>query len=284
MRSCRRRVGRKLHGFVRILRMATGLGSLAPTAPARLRIVGLCLLMSVGRHTRDRPQDVGIEIEVGHRSFRFLVADRSELEALYEVVVEDEYRLPRDLDPHVIVDLGSHVGSSVVAFKAAYPAARILAVEPDPRTFARLRRNISSFTDVACVNAAVAAVTGTRTLYRQEGQSWASSLLPSANARAAVDVEVLTLDEVLARHEISKIDILKFDVEGAEWELFPFFAGMKTVEYLLGEVHFTPEHHAFDAVLRLLDGFEVEIVREDKYGGIIKARRRALAGQGRPVP
>jgi FkbM family methyltransferase len=201
------------------------------------------------------------------------ISDRSELEAVYEVLIEDEYALPGDRRPTAILDLGSHIGSSVVAFKLAYPDANVVAVEPDPHSFSLLTRNVASFSGVTCLNVAVGEENGRGPLYKAEGTSWATSLLPFRGGAAGPVVEICTLDEILARAGIAGVELVKFDIEGSEWSIFGALSRLTSAALLVGEIHFTESARDFDAVRRALPAFELEILHADKYGGLVHAWR-----------
>jgi FkbM family methyltransferase len=219
--------------------------------------------------------EIQLPLQVAKRPLRFVVGDPSELEALYEVLVEDEYELPQGLEPGVILDLGSHIGASVVALKLAYPNSNVVAIEPDPRSFARLTRNVANFSDVTCLNVAVGPEPNWQPLYRQAGESWASSLLPiGRRGELGPRIEVCTVDDILSRAQVSEVTLVKFDIESSEWDIFPSLARLPTVDLLVGEIHFTgPGRCDFDAVERALPGFELKILRADKYGGVVHAWR-----------
>jgi hypothetical protein len=54
-----------------------------------------------------------------------------------EIFAKASYLFHSDTDRPLIFDCGSNIGMSVLFFKKLYPAARITAFEPDPRTYAR---------------------------------------------------------------------------------------------------------------------------------------------------
>ena len=249
------------------------LSALAPNRRARLEILAALPSLAIARRA-GRCKEKQLALELGKRPLRLVVGDPSELAALHEVVVEDEYELPPGLEPGVILDLGSHIGASVIALKRAYPDARVVAVEPDPRSFARLTRNVAGFSDVACLNVAVGPETSWQPLYRQAGESWGSSLRPFGRGEKGPLVEVCTVRDVVARGQIADVRLVKFDIEGSEWDIFPSLADLPMVDLLLGEIHFTRGGpRDFKAVERALPEFELKILRADKYGGVIHARR-----------
>lgn len=254
------------------------LSALAPNWRARLKILGALPILAVARHVGSGTE-MQFPLQVAWPPPRISVGDPSELEALYEVIVGDEYELLRSFDPGVILDLGSHVGASVIALKLAYPNAPIVAVEPDPVSFARLTRNIAEFPDVTCLNVAVGPEASRQRLYRQRGESWGSSLLPTGRADEGPEVEVCTVHEILTRAQVSGVRLVKFDIESSEWDIFPSLVRLPTVELLLGEIHFTrPGRNDFDAAQRALPGFELKILHGHKYGGVVQAWRSMHRG------
>jgi FkbM family methyltransferase len=63
--------------------------------------------------------------------------------------VDTLHHLPPEIDPpldHIAV-LGANIGLLLIDFAARYPAARLLAVEPDPENAALARRNVAPLGD-----------------------------------------------------------------------------------------------------------------------------------------
>jgi len=79
---------------------------------------------------------------------RITVADRTELLAMRDVLLNEEYAVELDRPPKVIVDAGANVGLASIFFSALWPEARIVAVEADPSTFRRLKENTASLRNV----------------------------------------------------------------------------------------------------------------------------------------
>ena len=62
-----------------------------------------------------------------------------------EVLLEQIYRFVARRANPFIIDCGANIGLSVIYFKHLYPAARIIAFEPDPQNFAALQHNVQAF-------------------------------------------------------------------------------------------------------------------------------------------
>ncbi len=68
-----------------------------------------------------------------------------------------EYYLPDAVRPEVILDVGSHIGTSILYFHDRFPAARIIGFEPHPETFALLQRNVAHLPNVSVFNCGLGA-------------------------------------------------------------------------------------------------------------------------------
>ncbi len=125
-----------------------------------------------------------------------------------------------------IVDIGSHIGISVLYFKYIYPHSRILAFEPNPHSFDILNENIhrNGLEDIKTVNKAVSSKTGSTVLHidaTSNGWESNSSLMEGSwNGREStkgISIESTTLDSYLKGIEC--INMLKIDTEGSELDI-----------------------------------------------------------------
>lgn len=150
---------------------------------------------------------------------RLAFSERSELVALEEILCDREYDLPLGYSPLTIIDAGANVGASVLWFAARFPSARIIALEPDPRTFRKLVVTVSGVGGVDVVAAALAGSSGSASLFQAE-QTWASRIV-GAETTGTVTVETLSIRAVMDRFGLERVDLVKLDIEGMEWEVLP---------------------------------------------------------------
>lgn len=165
------------------------------------------------------------------------VSEFNDLHVIREAFGDGVYELPDALRPATILDFGAHLGASVLWFHRRYPDARIYAVEPDRRSFRKLQRNVGGIPGVTVHHAALAGEEGERAFYEAE-RGWASSLIASGGGGPATTVPVVTLrgfirDQVQAE----RVDLLKIDVEGAEWEVLPSERLAELAGSVVGELH-----------------------------------------------
>lgn len=150
-----------------------------------------------------------------------------------QFVVHGEYEplttafLVDALEPEsVCIDVGANVGYYTCLMARRAWRGRTIAFEADPVTHAILVDNVGiNWCEkvVDARNTAVADQAGTLTLYRRVGRGGNTSIIEVAEeersqlgepASVPFEVECLTLDEVTA--PLSRLDVVKIDVEGAE--------------------------------------------------------------------
>lgn len=139
-----------------------------------------------------------------------------------------------DFNPKTIVDAGAHIGMASILFALKYPAARIIAIEPEPSNFAALIRNIAPYKAITPIQAA---------LWREDGEVTlgASNAHPKGAFQIVENgrqrVRAITMDTVMREADIHSIDLLKVDIEGAEIEVFESCLWIKNVGLIAIEMH-----------------------------------------------
>lgn len=145
--------------------------------------------------------------------------------------------------PLDIADLGANAGGFSLIFAARRLAVRkILAVEMNPLTHSRLRLNLLTNFGPAAVplNAAVGGRDGAVQVPFTFGGTGDSVSSAETTAGSSFEVPMLTLDSLLgAEFPGRSIDLLKMDIEGAEWDVLGsgqcrFLANCKN---LIVEIH-----------------------------------------------
>ncbi len=180
---------------------------------------------------------ITVRIRCNNRTARMSLGGSSDWAICREIFLNRSYEIPLKRPSASILDLGSNIGLSIVWFKLQYPDARIIGFEPNPEIQDLLQRNVSQFTDVAIYPQAVAGIHEDREFYLMR-QSKGSSLFPRDRAQQTVRITCLTLDEVLDHYFPDQtIDLLKFDIEGAEFEMLTSFQQKNRVANWIGELH-----------------------------------------------
>jgi FkbM family methyltransferase len=159
----------------------------------------------------------------------------------YERSVVDTVR--RLITPEsVFIDVGAFIG--FYSILAAKLRARVIALEPDPRSFQILLHNIEMSAlrqRVLLINAAVGACKGSIKLKLADNpsESSASDYLNDSRVVGVVEVPMISLDEIFKSQELKRVDVIKIDVEGSGSDVV---AGAKLVlsrfrPHMIFEVH-----------------------------------------------
>lgn len=176
--------------------------------------------------------------------FRVIVRPNDiDLDVLKSTFIEKYHRCPFLLpEDAVIVDLGSNVGYTLLDFRLEYPKCRLVGVEMDQENFKILEENVKALDRCNAVNAAIWKTDGTIQYAGKDAQSFAAGEQHSGNAMVA---QAITIDKLLNDFNISTVDYLKMDIEGAEEEIFlasDFQNWLSKVRYISIEVHDTSKH------------------------------------------
>jgi FkbM family methyltransferase len=136
-----------------------------------------------------------------------------------------EYFNPNEGD--TVVDVGAHIGLySLIAAKRVGPSGKVIAIEPDPENCKILKKNIllNQLSNVEALECAVYSTRGKLRLFLPEleqGRTIFNTVMQD-RARTStnfLEVEANTLDNILESINITEVNWIKIDVEGAELEV-----------------------------------------------------------------
>ena len=126
----------------------------------------------------------------------------------------------------VFLDVGAHIGyDTLKAGVRVGPSGKVISFEPSPRTLMQLNANVSASHATNVIVEPVACTDQESPLYDStpEGNSGASSL-SLANADEAgrgslpsYEVRGRLIDDVVQELGLTRVDVMKIDVEGAEF-------------------------------------------------------------------
>lgn len=206
--------------------------------------------------------------------------------ALGEVFNRDYYRQWGKLEiktGDIVVDLGANCGSfSILA--SLNGAKKVIAVEPHPETIEILKENVKDFLQVKIVEAAVV-----RELEEKSQLETKLYICPDPHGTGShtatlkgnddplkykhIKVNAITLDEIIGIYDLDRIDFLKLDIEGAEYEIFENCTRLDRIRQISMEWHYGP--YQFTELLRFLikNGFRVAWFEGDKDRGKLQVIR-----------
>ena len=167
-----------------------------------------------------------------------------------------------------ILDIGANVGSFAVWANLRWPASRITSYEPNPGTFALLKRNTASLANVTAVNAALFPGAKAKEPYFArfdgDGEGGLARYAGDTFEKHAMSrmVEVDVVDPATLR----SADIVKIDIEGGEGEVLAALDLSRTA-LVLGEFQNRANRQMMQKVLA--QGFEAVLDEECPWDPIL---------------
>ena len=133
--------------------------------------------------------------------------------------------LPKQGD--IVVDIGAHMGRyTIISSKRVGANGKVVAIEANPSNFEMLNRNIklNQLTNIISLNNAVYSKETKIKLYlpgEELGHTTYNTVMSdrAKNEDKFVEVNANTLDYLLQLNEITDVNWVKIDVEGAEFEV-----------------------------------------------------------------
>ncbi|UCF83153.1 MAG: FkbM family methyltransferase [Desulfobacteraceae bacterium] len=205
----------------------------------------------------------------------------------HRIYLRDEYRLNSILSHRLgcVLDLGANIG--LFATRVAPFVTYVIAYEPVPVNYIQLKKNTKNFLNITAVQSAVSHTEGTLRIFIPINKKSTGSFSAFFNKGKLlendyIEVQSLLLDTIFKRHEINECDLLKIDVEGAEYEIFyaasdDTFARIKRIH---GEYHDVRPAEVQSPIMELKGflenkGFTVQIEPHHKNpnNGLFFARR-----------
>ncbi|HTH59855.1 MAG TPA: FkbM family methyltransferase [Paraburkholderia sp.] len=122
-----------------------------------------------------------------------------------------------------VLDVGANIGCTALALSEIVHNGKVVAVEPVPRTFAHLKKNVVATPNITCLNFALGKETGFVQMQGSENNlsgAFVSNEFHIGNAgHFTVEVPVRTVDEAFSDFGLDKLDFIKIDVEGFELDV-----------------------------------------------------------------
>jgi FkbM family methyltransferase len=218
-------------------------------------------------------------LEISHKRPR----PRSNQEpSLFDPFHEQQRFLGRETNG-IIFDVGAHTGETTLKYRRLFPRAQIHAFEPFVDSYLELKKKTENDEMIHNHNIALGRDVGRRELSINRSSATNSLLSTDPRARETwndtnvtdtvgkTEVLISTIDEVAQKERIPCIDILKLDVQGAEYDVVLGAADMIRswkIKYVYSEIIIMPTYvgqKELDEFLQLMR--EMGFVLHNFYNG-----------------
>ena len=179
-------------------------------------LLKLYLFILHGKH----PENMGLTGNHCYYDYdgRRILAPKNAAGVFMEIFQDEVYEQVWKLKPgDVVLDIGAYVGMfAVKASRIVGEEGRVIAIEPSPENYELLRYNCRGLSHVTLVKKAIMAENGIGKLYYSKSAA-ANSLI--TKWKKYIEVETITLDDLVAELKLDRIDLIKIDAEGAELDV-----------------------------------------------------------------
>ena len=147
-------------------------------------------------------------------AFNFNMYEQEDSEMLYKLVSEND----------TIFDIGANIGWYSNHLSKKLPNSTIYAFEPIPETFAQVKRNteLNQSKNIILNNVALSDKIQTLTFFYSPTVTGASSSvnITENDSMVKLECQTNTIDHFVKEKNITKLDFIKCDVEGAEFMVY----------------------------------------------------------------
>lgn len=191
---------------------------------------------------------------------KFYFNDTKDAPALIKEIFSDNYKaLEKNIEfkpGDVILDIGANEGMFSIMMAKLYPHAHVIALEPVPRTYYQLIRNIglNGCTNIDPYNIGVGKPGQKTTMLNvSKDFSGGSTSMCEYNPdhHDKTEVGLISLDEAFELYGIDRCRLLKMDIEGAEYDALYPSTVLSRVDFMTFECH---SNHRLEFLGRRMDG------------------------------
>jgi FkbM family methyltransferase len=148
----------------------------------------------------------------------FLRRNTSDFRTFLQVFVEKGYDIPKMENVAVILDAGANIGLFSVLMKSKFPSAKVICIEPDIDNYAQLKKNLQAYTDVYYENIGIWNKSAYLKISDKYDMGKWGMVVEETNA--AKGLEAHSIEFIMRKYGLDRIDILKIDIETSEKILF----------------------------------------------------------------
>ncbi len=139
----------------------------------------------------------------------------SDVAVLEDTFLRGHYDFFLKFEPEIIVDAGAHIGMVSILFANRYPNSKIISIEPDHENFELLCANTAPYDNITTMHAALWHEDTMLENLNPDDENWAYQFSPSITG----EFKAVSMEGIINDFNLSKVDLLKIDIEGAEKEV-----------------------------------------------------------------
>ena len=186
-----------------------------------------------------------------------------------EILTKQSYPFERFVlkNGSIIIDVGAHIGCFTLILAKMVKDVKVFSFEPQSDNYRILKRNVrlNKLGNVCVFKKGLSKDGKGRKLYLSPSNTGAHSISVIASNKYSI-IDCIALEDVLFNNGITKVDLLKLDCEGAEYEILYSTSReyLDRIDRIIIEYHdFEDTGNRIDELIEFLSkkGFKSEIVK-----------------------
>jgi len=169
----------------------------------------------------------------------YLRLGTSDINVFGQIFMQSAYLFPTSINiqPLVIVDVGSNIGISAIFFANCFPAARILAIEIEGSNVDLLKRNVAGYPQIEVWHAGLWSDETCLAIENIDSEKYAFRAREARERENSI--RGITMEQIVRYLGGAQIGLLKIDIEGGEKQVFSrgHETWLHSVDALLIELH-----------------------------------------------
>jgi len=183
-------------------------------------IAGLRIALAIRQAIWAAPENSQVKINIPELPKPIILRAGTSDPAVFEqVFIDRQAEFPVPCEPSVIVDAGANIGLTAIIFANRYPNAKILALEIDRHNFELLQENTKHYSNITPVMNGLWSKKTKINILNPDASSWSFQAIDNGETNENT-IPAVGVKDILKDYSLSKIDLLKMDIEGGEMEIF----------------------------------------------------------------
>lgn len=170
----------------------------------------------------------------------FLRNKTYDVHIFYQIFIKEDLFLSYEEGISTILDCGANIGLATLYYQRKFHNPRIIAIEPENENYKLLVKNTQKYLNISSLrNGVFDSDCDLNVIDIGEGEASYRLMRNPVEGKIIQTISCRSINSLMKEFKLSKIDILKMDIEGCEKEclLSPNIDWLQKTKYFLCEIH-----------------------------------------------